>query len=203
MTPRPGSTGRPRGGRGDFRFPLREFGLSGRPSFARRLHVRLPGRLVRAVNALTRRAAIDVLALVLCLSALGWRLVVIAREPRVVTSPRVTHLMYMRMVSLRIDDYARRFGRPAYSIDSVRAHLDSAAAHALAEVGSNPRRDSILYYWSYCNFALQVRPAYARYVRWDPRWAQPRAMSPLQSTLHETYRWPRGTGRTDRCLTGP
>ena len=165
---------------------------------------------------MTRRSAIGLAAVVLCAALLAWRVRTIAREQRVPVDPRVTQLMYNRMLAQWITAYAREYGRPAYYLDSVMAHLDSADAKLVSELRTDLWGDRIRYSWSYCHFTLAspagtrpwrrrppradtvapvapapVAPAPATRARWLPE--------PPQGEIHEEYPWPPGVGRTDRC----
>jgi hypothetical protein len=82
------------------------------------------------MRVMTRRAGVGLAVVSLCAIVLASRVRTVAGEPRVTVGPRVVQLMDNRLLAVRIGAYARRYGRPAYSLDSVTAHRDSADAAA-------------------------------------------------------------------------
>jgi hypothetical protein len=175
------------------------------------LHSPVGGRraaLSRVIRLPSRRTAIGLAAVILCASVLGWRVRTIAREQRVPVSPRVTQLMYNRMLARWIQAYARTYRRPAYYLDSVLAHLDSAERRVVSNLLTDLWGDRVYYVWTYCDFTLAshagarpwLRPpppdtvAPVKPARWGPE--------PPQGELREEYPWPPGVGRTDKCLGG-
>jgi hypothetical protein len=153
------------------------------------------------------RAAVGLAAVVLCAVVFASRVRTIGREPRVALSPRVAQLMYNRMLALRIEAYARQYGRPAYDLDSVLAHLDSAGAALVSDLRTDLWGEPVSYFWTWCNFSLlsragasppQIAAAFDSMLR-EQR-ARERSFPPL--VLGEEYPWPPGVGRTERCFGG-
>lgn len=138
----------------------------------------------RVAHGPSTRATVGLAAVLLCALVLAWRLRTIAREPRVWVAPRVAQLMYDRLLAQQIEDYARRYRRPAYFLDSVVAHLDSADAAAFRSRMTDLWGDPIGYLWSYCGFSLRSDGG-------TRRW-------PGNGVVEE-YSWPRGVGRTRDC----
>lgn len=141
------------------------------------------------------------IAVVIAATGLGWRIRRISREPRVVLAPRAVQLMYNRMLSLRVQQYAARYGRPAFRLDSVLAHLDSTDARAVSDLSTDLWGDEVIYSWSFCSFTLVSRagqeneppsPAPAESLRASQ-------LFPPGAWVEEDYAWPTGVGRTERC----
>ena len=139
---------------------------------------------------LTRRTAIDLVAIVLCATVLASRIHTLVNQPRVVPASRVAQLMYNRMLALRIEAYAREYGRPAYYLDSVMAHLDSADAKIVSELRTDLWGKPVHYFWTWCFFTLTSSAGWDGYSDGPQHW------------VTERYPWPRGVGRTQKCFGG-
>ena len=67
---------------------------------------------------------------------------------------RAVQRQYLRWIAYRITAYAREYGRPAFHLDSVAAHLDSAKAaefrRNLVDIWDRP----VYYWWDECRFIL-------------------------------------------------
>ena len=157
---------------------------------------------------MTRRTAIGLAAVVLCGIVLAWRVRTIAREPRLEVSPRVAQLMYNRMLAQWIAAYARRYRRPAYYLDSVMAHLDSADAERVSALRTDLWGKPVHYFWSYCWFSLHSYAGARPWLRPTPAESIPaESIPPGQlfapgGEIDEQYPWPPGVGRTERCFGG-
>lgn len=154
------------------------------------------------------RPALGLVALLLCAAVLAWRIRTIANEPRVALGPRAVQLMYNRMLALRIIDYARTHRRPAYYMDSVLAHLDSAEARLVSDLGTDLWGGRVYYAWTWCDFRLSSdagEPWPRSQAAWDSTWREARARGRLgmPHVISEEYPWPRGVGRTHDCHGGP
>ena len=136
----------------------------------------------------SRRTALGLAAVCLCAIVLMWRVTTITREPRVAVSPRVVQLMYNRRLALRIDAYARRYGRPPYYLDSVMAHLDSADDAEFQSNLTDLWGDSVTYVWSRCGFRLVSLAG-----------GQP----PGGAWVVEEYEWPRDVRQPRNCEGDP
>lgn len=146
----------------------------------------------------TRRAVIGLAAVAVFAIGLGWRLHAIRATPRIDVAPRVTELMYMRLLSRWIDDYARKSGRPAFYFDSVEVHLDTGDLRVVRNLRTSLYGGLVGYGWDYCGFALWVqtgiplpRPTKAAMVG---------AFDLGPSQVSEEYAWPPGVGRTTDCM---
>lgn len=151
------------------------------------------------------RPAIGLAAVVLCAVVLASRVRAVANEPRMALGPRVVQFMNNRMLALRIDAYARRYGRPAYAFDSVLAHLDSAEARLVSDLRTDLWGDQVVYGWSWCGYTVSSGAGL-----WQMPWfkeeldsARSRGRSRLPFEVSEEYSWPRGVGRTYDCGGGP
>jgi hypothetical protein len=157
--------------------------------------------LPMAAHVPTRRTVLGMIAVVLATTGLAWRIRAISREPRVILAPRAVQLMYNRMLSLRIQRYAARYGRPAFRLDSVLAHLDSTDARVVSDLSTDLWGDEVAYRWSFCSFTLVSR-AGQQYAPPSPAPAESlRAgqLSPPGAWVEEEYAWPTGVGRKERC----
>lgn len=117
-----------------------------------------------------------------CLGAaiLALRIRSIERELRVPLAPRVGQLMYNRVLAARIHAYARTHGRPAYFLDSVEVHLDSAARVEFQRLRTDLWGEPVEYVWSWCDFMLGSEGG-------------------AQTVIMEWYPWPSGVGRSENC----
>jgi len=154
---------------------------------------------------ITRRTAIGLAAVAACAIGLGWRVHEIRDTPRIEVAPRVTELTYIRLLSQWVDDYARRYGRPAFSLDSVEAHLDTGDLRAVRNLRTSIYGGFVGYGWDYCGFSLHAstgiprpRPTKTAGVAAHPP-SSPFDLGPSQ--ISEVYPWPPGVGRTTDCTT--
>lgn len=139
---------------------------------------------------LTRRTALGVSAVIVLAIALAWRLHRLATEPRLRLSPRVVALMDNRMLARRILAYANAYGRPAYVLDSVEAHVDTSDAQLVSDLTTDPWGDPVHYDWNYCGFTLARTPGVALPASW---WRSRRYV------VREDYAWPAHVGRKNLC----
>ena len=139
---------------------------------------------------LTRRTVIDLVAIVLCAAVLASRIHTLVNQPRVVPASRVAQFMYNRMLALRIEAYAREYGRPAYYLDSVMAHLDSADAKIVSGLRTDLWGKPVLYFWTWCWFTVTSRAGWTDQPGAPSHW------------VTERYPWPHGVGRTQKCFGG-
>lgn len=158
----------------------RQYSPRGRPS--EEVHTSIVTRM------LTRRTAIDLVVIALCAIVLASRIRTLVNEPRVVPASRVAQLMYNRMLALRIEAYAREYGRPAYYLDSVMAHLDSADVKIVSGLRTDLWGEPVHYFWTWCWFTVTSRAGRAGYAGGPWNW------------VTERYPWPRGVGRTQKCF---
>jgi hypothetical protein len=136
-----------------------------------------------------------------CSLALVWRIHGATSAPRVQVSPRVAELMYMRMLAQWIQGYSKEYGRAAFTIDSVEAHLGSGDAETVRDLRASIYGGGVDYAWDYCGFSLSVATGIRRPV--PSKGAKPRPsraffdMSP--SGILESYPLPEGVGRMKDC----
>ena len=69
-------------------------------------------------------------------------------------NPRVAQRQQLRFLSAYITDYGRRYGRPAFHLDSVEAHLDSATRARFADYRTDIWGDRVYYWWDENSFTL-------------------------------------------------
>lgn len=141
------------------------------------------------------------IAALIATTCLVLRIREISRRPRVVLASRAAQLMYNRALALRIQRYAARYGRPAFRLDSVLAHLDSADVRVVSDLSTDLWGEEVAYGWSFCSFTLVSR-AGEEFAPTSPAPAESlRAgqLSPPGGWVEEAYAWPAGVGRTDRC----
>lgn len=154
---------------------------------------------------LTRRTAVGLAALLLSAGVLASRVRTIAREPRVPLGPRVAQLMHNRMLALQVQAYARTYGRPAYYLDSVEAHLDSAERERVSALRTDLWGDSVTYFWSYCEFSVSSEAGVhgpntkAAFDSTAREMARRNARTWPVSFIREEYAWPADVGRTTNC----
>lgn len=72
-------------------------------------------------------------------------------------NPRVAQRQQLRWLSAYITAYAREYGRPAFYLDSVAAHLDSATAARFKSYLVDLWGDRIYYRWDEQSFELSSR----------------------------------------------
>ena len=152
---------------------------------------------------ITRRTAASLVVAAACAVVLGWRVREIRATPRIEVAPRVAELMYMRLLSRWIDDYAAKYGRPAFSIDSVEAHLDPGDLRVVRNLRTSIYGGLVRYGWDYCGFSLDVstgipqpqRARPAKGVAGPPRFT----LDLGPSWIIEGYSWPQGVGRATDC----
>ena len=137
---------------------------------------------------LARRTTIDVVAIVLCATMLAARLHALINQPRVVPASRVAQLMYNRRLALWVEDYARKYGRPAFYLDSVVAHLDSTDAKTVSELRTDFGGKPVHYFWTWCYFTLSSDAGWTGYPGAHLHW------------VTERFPWPRGVGRMQDCF---
>lgn len=155
------------------------------------------------------RAAIGLAVVIALAWALATRVRAIVREPRVALSARVVQLMYNRTVAAHVVEYARRYGRPPYYLDSVLVHLDSAERARVAALRTDLWGRPLRYRWSWCDFSVSSdasgwRPARtpaADDADWRERLRHGRMAG--ASDVWEPYLWPAGVGRSWDCGGGP
>jgi hypothetical protein len=157
---------------------------------------------------MTRRSLIGVAAVLLGVSMLGWRIRAIVRTPRVAVSTRVAQLMDNRLLALKIEAYAKRYGRPAYFLDSVVAHLDSADAAVFRRNLTDLWGDPVSYQWTWCDFTLVSWTGMRGRLLSVPASDSIRRAMALRgrmgfpAVIDERYPWPAGVGRTQNCFAG-
>ena len=75
---------------------------------------------------------------------------------------RAVQRQYLRWLAYRITAYAREYGRPAFHLDSVTAHMDSARAaefnRNLVDIWGRP----VFYHWDESRFTLASDAGAAR-----------------------------------------
>lgn len=71
--------------------------------------------------------------------------------------PRVAQRQQLRFLGAYITDYGRRFGRPAFHLDSVEIHLDSATRAKFSEYRTDIWGDRVYYMWDVTTFTLVSR----------------------------------------------
>jgi len=118
------------------------------------------------------------------------RIYTLVNQPRVVLAPRVAQFMHDRMLAQHIEDYAQRYGRPAFYLDSVIAHLDSGDAKIVSGLRTDLWGDPVHYRWTWCDFTLSSSAGRAN---------QPGG---FRYSIREKYPWPSGVGRTENCFSG-
>lgn len=69
-------------------------------------------------------------------------------------NPRVAQRQQLRYLSAYVTDYGRRFGRPAFHLDSVEAHLDSATRAKFADYRTDIWGNRVHYWWDETSFTL-------------------------------------------------
>ena len=69
-------------------------------------------------------------------------------------NPRVAQRAQLRWLSAYITDYGRRYGRPAFHLDSVEAHLDSATRAKFSDYRTDIWGRSVYYWWDETTFTL-------------------------------------------------
>lgn len=133
---------------------------------------------------------------------------------------RSAELAQLRFVAGRLTEYAREYHRPAFYLDSVTAHLDSADAAEFRGYLVDLWGDSISYRWDYWTFRLTSDAGTTNSGWWaayDSAWSATGHTAPegfgnpdsfailqeLRRTLHvgEEYWWPdsaRGRTRSGR-----
>lgn len=156
-----------------------------------------------------RRSLIGLTAVLLEALVLAWRLRAIAHAPRVVVSARVVQLMDNRLLAEQIEGYAKRYERPAYFLDSVTAHLDSADAAAFRRNLTDLWGEPVSYLWTWCDFTLVSRAGMrGRLLSWPASDSIRREMASrgrmgFPVVIDERYPWPPGVGRTRNCFGDP
>jgi len=75
-------------------------------------------------------------------------------------NPRAAQRQQLRYLAARIVEYADRHGRPAFFLDSVAAHLDSAHASVFNRYRVDVWGDSVLYFWNERGFQLKSESGY-------------------------------------------
>jgi hypothetical protein len=133
----------------------------------------------------TLRSAIALACVLALTGLLAWRIKTLRAEPHLALSARVYQLMYDRTLAQWVQAYAAAYGRPAFSIDSVLAHLDTADANTVDELLTDMWGRRVHYGWDYCSFALSSTAG----------WRTPR-----ERQIFEHYSWPVGVGRTHDCF---
>jgi hypothetical protein len=143
------------------------------------------------------RLLVDVTVVVLLAGLVASRVVTISHSPRLRTDARVAQLMLNRTLANQVIDYARKYQRPAFFLDSVQAHLDSGAAASFARLQTDLWGDPVGYFWQYCWFML-FSDAGHRGLRpgMDDRFLPFR---PNGAALDEVYHWPRELTRAHGC----
>jgi hypothetical protein len=129
-------------------------------------------------------------ALMLAGVTLRWRVETLSHQREVILGARPIQLMYNRMLAVRILAYSRRYGRPAYYLDSVVVHLDSAEAELVHDLRTDLWGQPVMYGWSYCGFSIGSsgetagRPAHVEVVRLSTGRSTP------LSWISERFSWP-------------
>jgi len=128
---------------------------------------------------------------VLLVGVLAWRIVVVRSNPAVTNAPRAAEQTYLRLIAQRVELYARTYHRPAYSLDSVSAHLDSTNARLMRDLRRDLWGHPVEYAWTRCGFTLQSRGGSAN-----------RAVSSAEERagITERFSWP-ATVRPDTGCT--
>lgn len=75
------------------------------------------------------------------------------RDPAAM-DPRAAEREHLRYMRARLSEYASTFHRPAYTLDSVSAHLDSADATAFNSLRVNRWGHPVGYWWGPRGFGL-------------------------------------------------
>ena len=117
------------------------------------------GRAAEARAESGRTLIVGAIVFVLLVGVLAWRIVVIRDSPAVTNAPRAAEQMYLRLIGQRVELYARTYHRPAYSLDSVSAHLDSTNARLMRDLRRDLWGHPVGYAWTRCGFTLLSRGA--------------------------------------------
>ena len=115
------------------------------------------GRGVEGRAESGRTLIVGAIVFVLLVGVLAWRIVVVRGTPAVTNAPRAAEQMYLRLIGQRVELYARTYHRPAYSLDSVSAHLDSTNARLMRDLRRDLWGHPVEYAWTRCGFTLQSR----------------------------------------------
>jgi hypothetical protein len=109
-----------------------------------------------------------------------------------VLGDRPIQLVYMRMLAVRVKNYAQRSGRPAYSLDSVAAHLDSGEVRLFRDLSTDLWGSPLGYTWSGSSFTLSSSAGFRVLHGWPPN-----------EGLFETYWWPDNARRALQDRASP
>lgn len=137
-----------------------------------------------------RAVTVGVIVFVLLVGALAWRIVVIRGTPALTNGPRAAEQMYLRLIGERVEQYARAYHRPAYSLDSVTAHLDSTNARLVRDLEQDLWGRPVEYAWTRCGFALQSRGGVASGAD---------TLAAHQARITERFAWPPGVRADTSC----
>ncbi|HVX41170.1 MAG TPA: hypothetical protein VHB25_16505 [Gemmatimonadaceae bacterium] len=96
-------------------------------------------------------------------------------------NPRAAERERLRYLRARVVEYATLFHRPAFTLDSVAAHLDSAEAAQFESLRTNPWGSAVGYAWGPRSFELI---SYISRDRPRPRWIVERAALPEAAQGH-------------------
>lgn len=149
-----------------------------------------------------RRTAVGIAAALALAGGLAWRLHVVQHEPRFMLSSRVLQLMYNRMLALRVQQYARASGRPAYNLDSVQVNLDSADASLVASLRTDVWGRPVTYFWQRCFFIVSSEEHLERRMKDVPPVPDSaRRGFPIfrRGELIERFGWPAGSSWLRNC----
>ncbi|HEU4990075.1 MAG TPA: hypothetical protein VFT41_09860, partial [Gemmatimonadaceae bacterium] len=108
-----------------------------------------------AGRGFTWKTAVGLTLVCLCAVFL-WRVHKIRDASRIELSPRVAQLMRMRVLARWIEGYAAAYGRPAFAMDSVEAHLDTVDVRVVRDLRESVYGGPVRYGWDYCGFTLFV-----------------------------------------------
>jgi hypothetical protein len=143
------------------------------------------------VPAASRRrpAIVGAIVFVLAIGVLAWRIAAIRGQPAITDAPRTAEQTYLRMIAQHVQTYARTYHRPAYSLDSVVSHLDSANARLMRDLATDPWGQPVQYTWSPCGFTLRSSGGAAR--------ADSSGAAGSARWITERHPWPAGAARSD------
>jgi hypothetical protein len=118
----------------------------------------------------------------LAIGVLAWRIAAIRGQAAVANAPRTAERTYLRIVARHVETYARTYRRPAYSLDSVVAHLDATNARLMRDLETDVWGNPVQYAWSRCGFTLRSGGggSDASIDVNDPRWITERHAWPAE-----------------------
>jgi len=84
----------------------------------------------------------------------------VTREASASSNPRAAQRQRLRWMSAYVTAYARQYGRPAFYLDSVTAHLDSATAAQFNAYRTDLWGEGVAYSWDERTFELRSSAGY-------------------------------------------